>query len=169
MPEKLVRCPRQPRGSFRLLDSSRPRRSHCRHPRDQQGPWIDQVDQRDRCDALEPDDRDSGCGDRRSRGRCRPSCLPAGVSQTRTPDPGRRGGAGFEWVPTGPGLLQEPGLTRLRLNAALTSRATRILATQRMGRCCGPGTIDSGMGGMSNLSELKEGTTHHTIRWRMTS
>jgi len=55
---------------------------------------------------FEPDDRDLACGGCHSRGRCRPSYLPAGVSPTRALDPGRRGGAGLEWVLAGPGLLQ---------------------------------------------------------------
>ncbi len=63
------------------------------------------------------------------------------------------------------------GLAWLGLGWALRWQAERLgsWSAHRIGGCCGPGTIESGMGGMSYLSEVKEDSTHHTILWRMTS
>jgi len=63
------------------------------------------------------------------------------------------------------------GLAWLGLGWTLRWQAERLgsWSAHRIGGSCGPGTIESGMGEMSSLSEVKEGTTHHTILWRMTS
>jgi len=70
-----------------------------------------------------------------------------------------------------PGLACFKSQAWLGLGRTLRWQAERLgsWSAQRIGRCCGPGMIEAGMGGMSHLSEVKEDTTRHTILWRMTS
>ncbi len=70
-----------------------------------------------------------------------------------------------------PGLACFSSQAWLGLGRTLRWQAERLgsWSAQRIGRCCGPGMIEPGMGGMSYLSEVKEDTTHNTILWRLTS
>jgi hypothetical protein len=169
VPEKLVRCPRQPLGSFRLLDSSRPRGSNCRHPRAQKDHGSLKSTNETAVTLLSPTIGTQLAAAATLAAASGPRACRLAYPQ---PEPSILA-AEAELDSSGcrPGLACFKGLAWLGLGWTLRWQAERLGSwpSQRMGCCCGPGMIESGMGGMSYLSDVKEGTTHHTILWRMTS